>query len=164
MLTQAQRASLQLRNPYELNGAVAEVMQSAVAELDPVQARAWAQEAGASMSLQAAAAMRGMVPMDARLEAEIQRFNPMTADEVNAQRIAELTQTNPYGKAGFYSDSGEFVPPQGGNLTNAMMLESLAPELAAKLKAEAMPAAPAHNLTPGEQAAFMRAGYSVPNS
>jgi hypothetical protein len=67
------------------------------------------------------------------------------ADAAVQAQIDALTnngQFNPWGKAGFYTESGEFVPPQQGNLTAALQLESLSPELAAQLKAEAQPAMP----------------------
>jgi hypothetical protein len=167
-LTAAQRASLQLVNPYSQRGPVAEIMQSAVAELDPLQARAWRDEAGVTMSLQAAAAQRGLAPMTPELQAEIQRFNPLTADEARQQRIAELTASNPYGTPERHEEDANgnwtAIPGQPGNLTAAMELEALDPTLAAQLEAKARPGAaqPQHQFTQGDIAVLQRHGYAVP--
>ena len=61
--------------------------------------------------------------------------------EANAARIAQLTETNPYGSPGVYNEAGEYIPGAQPNVTAAFELESLDPSLAAKLKAEATPAA-----------------------
>ena len=65
------------------------------------------------------------------------------ADAATAARIEELTASNPFGQAGYYNEQGDLVPPVAGNLTAALELEALNPELAARLKAEAQPAQPA---------------------
>ena len=62
------------------------------------------------------------------------------------ERIAELTKANPYGKAGYF-EGDQLIAPTPGNMTAALELEALSPELAAKLKAEARPAAPQEGLS-----------------
>lgn len=160
-ITDEQRGKLTLANPFTMKGSVAEAIQAEVSKLDPMQAREWIAEAGAAMSLQAAAAAQGLTEMTPALRAEIDRLNPKTADEQKADRIAELTQSNPYGKAGFY-EGDEYVPPVPPNITACLELETLNAELAAKLKAEAAPAKPAHNLTPNEVRIMQAHGYTLP--
>ena len=84
--------------------------------------------------------------------------------EANAARIEELTASNPFGTAGYYNEQGDLVPPTQGNLTAVLELESLNPELAARLKAEAQPAQPAHQFTQGDLQVLARHGYTVPQS
>ena len=60
--------------------------------------------------------------------------------EANAARIAQLVESLPYGSQGYYQGD-EYIPGAPGNVTAAFELESLDPALAAKLKAEATPAA-----------------------
>ena len=85
-------------------------------------------------------------------------------EAANAARIEELTATNPYGTAGYYDEQGALVPPTQGNLTAALELEALNPDLAARLKAEAQPAQPAHQFTEGDLQVLARHGYAVPQS
>ena len=86
------------------------------------------------------------------------------ADAATAARIEELTATNPYGTAGYYDEQGALVAPTQGNLTAVLELEALNPDLAARLKAEAQPAQPAHHFTQGEVRALAQHGYAVPQS
>ena len=85
-------------------------------------------------------------------------------EATNAARIEELTATNPYGTAGYYDEQGALVPPTQGNLTAALELEALNPDLAARLKADAQPAQPAHHFTEGEVRILAQHGYAVPQS
>ena len=48
------------------------------------------------------------------------------------------------------------------NLTNQFLLEQLDPKTAAKYQAEATPAAPTHQFTPGDLQVLARHGYTVP--
>jgi hypothetical protein len=88
------------------------------------------------------------------------------ADAATAARIAELTATNPFGQAGFYTEQGDLVPPVAGNMTAALELESLDPALAAQLKAAAQPAAAqqGHQFTQGDLQVLAKHGYTVPQS
>ena len=86
------------------------------------------------------------------------------ADAATAARIEELTSSNPFGQAGYYDEQGDLVPPVAGNLTAALELEALNPDLAARLKAEAQPAQPAHQFTQGDLQVLARHGYTVPQS
>lgn len=79
-------------------------------------------------------ALVGVMPEVALSEAE-------RAEAALQEQIRQLTASNPYGKAGRYEVDGTFVEPQPGNLTAAMQLEAIAPEVAARLKKEAQPAA-----------------------
>ena len=87
-------------------------------------------------------------------------------DAAKAARIAELTASNPFGQAGYYDEKGDLVPPVAGNMTAALELESLNPELAARLKAEAQPAAAqqGHQWTQGDLQVLAQHGYTVPQS
>ena len=166
-LNDEQRSKLSLSNPFSLRGPTAEAIQAEVSRLDPVQARAWIEEAGATMSLQAAAAQQGLVQMTPAIQAEIARLNPRTVEEQNADRIAQLTaERNPYGAPGRYetNEAGEsvYVEPIKPNLTACLELESLNAELAAKLKAQAAPAKPAHNFTEREAQILQAHGYALP--
>lgn len=80
------------------------------------------------------------------------------------QEILASTDGNPYGSPDRYEGEA-FVPGRPANLTAAMTLEGLRPELAAKLKAQANPAAPAHNLTPAEVALVQQhGGFALPTA
>ena len=141
MLTQAQRDQLTLVNPWTKNGPVAQTMQSEVARLNPELAKSWIQESGASMSLAAAAAAQGLMETTPALQAEIERFNPVSQEEVKQQKIAWLKSQNPYGTPGRYLESGEYVPPVKENVTLSMQLDALiSPEESAAMKAAASPA------------------------
>ena len=88
------------------------------------------------------------------------------ADAATAARIEELTASNPFGQAGHYDEKGDLVPPVAGNLTAALELESLDPDLAARLKAEAQPAAAqqGHQWTQGDLQVLAQHGYTIPQS
>ena len=87
-------------------------------------------------------------------------------DAATAARIEELIASNPFGRAGFYDEQGDLVPPVAGNMTAALELESLNPALAAQLKAAAQPAAAeqGHQWTQGDLQVLARHGYTVPQS
>lgn len=169
-LTAQQRSKLSLSNPYTHTSRTAEIMQREVARLNPTQARLWAREANANMSLEAAAAAQGLTNLTPELQDEIERFNPQTDDEKRRNRIAELTKNNPYGELDSYEtltmpDGSERQVLKKGaapHLTNALELESIAPELAAELKAQRIPKAPAHSFSDREAMLLRRHGYSVP--
>ena len=88
------------------------------------------------------------------------------ADAAKAARIEELTAANPFGKAGYFNEQGDLVPPTQGNMTAALELEALNPELAAQLKAAAQPAAAqqGHQWTQGDLQVLAKHGYTVPQS
>ena len=88
-----QRATLKLDNPYKHQGKVAEALQREVARINPLQARLWAKEAGATMSLAAAAAQQGLTQMTPGLADEISRMNPQTEQEQQRRLISEATTT-----------------------------------------------------------------------
>ena len=78
LLSDEQRGRLTLINPWSKSGPVAEVMQSEVSRINPAMAKAWIAESGASMSLAAAAAAQGLMPVTPELRQEIDRFTPVT--------------------------------------------------------------------------------------
>ena len=156
------RAKLSVANPWTMKGHVAEAMQREVARLNPTQARLWAKEAGATMSLQAAAAAQGLAEMTPELADEINRFNPTSEAEQNQKRVRELTKTNPYGVKATQGPDGKMMPGVEPNLTHALELEILDPQLASKLKAEAAPPEPAHNFNEREQSLLLQHGFSLP--
>jgi hypothetical protein len=134
LISPEQRLSLSIANPYTMQGRVAEILQGEVAKLDPAQARQWAEESGASLSLAAAAAQQGLAELTPQLQREIDRLRPVSAEEATKVEIERiLAAGNPYAAT-------------TRNITNAIRLGELLPlaELE-KLKAEA-PAAAA----PGE--------------
>jgi hypothetical protein len=141
LLTNEQRDQLQLRNPFECKGPTAELMQAEVSRIAPEQAKAWISESGASMSLAAAAAAQGLMERTPALQAEIERYQPVSQEEKNQERVNWLKAQNPYGTPGRYLDSGEYQSPVAGNLSLAMELEAfIAPEEAAAMRAAASPA------------------------
>ena len=142
LLNDAQRSQLTLANPWTKTGPVAQTLQSEVARLNPDLAKEWIAESGASMSLAAAAAAQGLMQRTPALQAEIERFNPVSQEEQKQAEIDWLVTQNPYMTPGRYEESGQYVPPVAGNLTHAMRLEELAPEFAAELKAKSSPAPP----------------------
>ena len=159
-----QRATLRLDNPYKHQGKVAEALQREVARINPLQARLWAKEAGATMSLAAAAAQQGLTQMTPGLADEISRMNPQTEQERLRGLVAEATKNgNPYQKQGSYSEDGKFQEAPF-NLTQALMLEMQAPEEAARLKREATPKEKGHNFTDREAALLSMHGYKLPTS
>ena len=71
-------------------------------------------------------------------------------EQANAARIQEIldaTNGNPWGKPGEYLPDGSYQEPVPGNLTMQLSMQSLAPELAAQLQAQAAPPAPQQGLT-----------------
>lgn len=160
-LNDDQRNSLSLVNPWCKSGPVAQVIQREVARLDPQQAKIWIQEAGATLSLQAAAAQQGLTEMTPAIQAELRRMVPRTEEEQQQARIDQiLSQGNPWGEPARYEErdgQSVYIPPTQGSFTNQMLLLQLSPETAARLQAEATPAA-ADPLTPGERAAYARYG------
>ena len=141
LLNDSQRSQLTLVNPWTKSGPVAQTMQSEVARINPAQAKEWIAESGASMSLAAAAAAQGLMQSTPALQAEIERFNPVSQEEQNQQKLEWLKSQNVYGTPGRYLESGEYVPPTQGNMTLAMQLEELiSPEEAAGMRAAASPA------------------------
>jgi hypothetical protein len=141
-LTPEQLRGLTIANPFTLSGPVADRMKAAVSSIAPAQAQAWIAEAGASMSLQAKAAQLGLAEMTYDLQAEIEAFSPMTPEQAREARIDQLSALQPYGTQGQYDAQGNYIPGAAGNLTAAVELEALAPDVAAALKAKAQPAAP----------------------
>jgi len=143
LLNDAQRSQLTLTNPWTKTGPISDVMKSEVARINPVMAKEWIAESGASMSLAAAAAAQGLMEPTPALQAEIERFNPVSQEEQKQAQIDWLKSQNPYGTPGRYLDSGEYVPPVKENVTLYMQLEALiAPEEAAAMRAAASPAPP----------------------
>jgi hypothetical protein len=81
------------------------------------------------------AAMNGSLATAAPTQQELQD----AAKAAQIQQILDTTNGNPWGQPGYY-EGDTFVPPLPANLTQAFTLESLDPQLAARLKAEATPA------------------------
>jgi hypothetical protein len=80
-------------------------------------------------------------------------------EQANQQRIAELVESNPFGKQGYYAEDGSYIPAVQGSVTAQFELESLDPELAARLRAEATPA-PAP-INPADAAIWQQHGYAT---
>lgn len=98
LLTAAQQLkidpnSLQVKNPFLLQGTTAVSMQTAIAELDPAQAARWRLEAGESLSLGAAAAKAGLAPMTKEAFDNLAQMDPdflTGVEESRARREADL--------------------------------------------------------------------------
>ena len=96
-LTDVQRQKLTLQNPWTQSGPVAMVMQRRVAEIDPVQAKQWIQDAGATLSLTTAAASLGITEMTLATSEELSRMAPKTDEELRQEGIADvMSRDNPY--------------------------------------------------------------------
>jgi hypothetical protein len=157
-----QLQTLKTENPYRFSGPVAEAIQSQVAALNPQQARQWIEEAGASLSLAAAAASQGLAPMTPALQAELERLQPRTADEQRQARIAEILQAtggNPWGSPARY-EGEQLIPAREASLTAAFELASLDPQLSEQLQAKARPAA--QQINPADAAIWQQHGYAIP--
>lgn len=99
-------------------------------EADPVLLQIIAGTAPATVQLQVA---DGSLPDAAPTPQERQA-------EANRQQIeAIVSQGNPYGSQGRYAEDGSYVPGDPGNVTAALALEALDPDLATRLKLEAHP-------------------------
>ncbi len=126
LISPEQRLQLVPENPYLKSGRVAEALQTEVAKLNPEQARAWAEEAGATVSLAAAAAKQGLAELTPELQRELARLQPVTEEEARKSEIERiLAAGNPFAGA-------------TRNITNAIRLsELLPPGEIEKLKGEA---------------------------
>jgi hypothetical protein len=80
-------------------------------------------------------------------------------DAATAARIAELVESNPFGTQGYYAEDGSYIPAVQGSVTAQFELQALAPELAAKLQAEATPATTPIN--PADAAIWQQHGYAT---
>lgn len=148
--------NLSIKNPFTLQGEVAQRIQSEISRSQPELAQQWIEEAQASMSLAARAAALGLEPMTPKLRAEIERFTPVKPEVALTTRIEELIAQRPYGRPAGLDAEGNTTPALPPNITAAIQLEALAPQTAADLKAQmAPPAAPAPGAVDAEGAAFI---------
>lgn len=69
-------ANLKPQNPFRMEGPTAKTMQIAVADIDPVQAARWRNEAGQTYSLAAAAARSGITEHTAVTKQELLETDP----------------------------------------------------------------------------------------
>ena len=105
-LTDVQRQKLTLQNPWTQSGPVAMVMQRRVAEIEPVQAKQWIQDAGATLSLTTAAASLGITEMTLATSEELSRMAPKTDEELRQEGIADvMSRDNPYWTMEFVRNS-----------------------------------------------------------
>ena len=79
--------------------------------------------------------------------AETPQQRQEAAKTARIQEILDATNGNPWGKPGEYLPDGSYQEPVPGNLTMQLSMQSLAPELAAQLQAQAAPPAPQQGLT-----------------
>lgn len=80
-------AKLSVRNPWEMQGSVAESMQQSLIAVDPSLAQRWQKEAGIGLSLAARAVQKGLAPLTEETLAEFQQKAP--ADVIAAQQARE---------------------------------------------------------------------------
>lgn len=138
-LSDDQIRGLIIDNPWKYNSPTAQRLQSAVSRLYPERAKQWLDESGRQMSLLAAAARDGLVPMTGDLQAEIQAFTPQTPDEAKQAEIkAILANGNPWGAQGRY-EGDTYIEPVAPNLTAAFQLAALDQQLSDQLKLQANP-------------------------
>ena len=101
LLTAAQQLkidpnTLQVKNPFLLQGDTAVSMQTAISEIDPAQAARWRIEAGQSLSLGAAAAKAGLTPMTKETFDNLSQMDPdflVGVEESRARREAEMLKS-----------------------------------------------------------------------
>ena len=80
-------ATLKPQNPFRMEGPTAKTMQIAVAEIDPVQAARWRNDAGHTYSLAAAAARSGITEHTAVTKQELRDTDPdFVTGEMEAKR------------------------------------------------------------------------------
>ena len=160
-LTDAQRQKLTLLNPWTQSGPVAMVMQRRVAEIDPVQAKQWIQDAGATLSLTTAAASLGITEMTMAASEELSRMAPKTDEELRQEGIEDvMSRGNPFGEPARIEE-GRMIPKGKGNLTDQHRLKMLDPALAEKMERLSNPQ-PAHNFTDREVMILRSKGFAVP--
>lgn len=75
-LIDEQISSLKADNPFKFSGEVSERVQIEIGRLNATQARVWAQGAGQSLSLRAAAARHGLIEGDLKTAIELERLTP----------------------------------------------------------------------------------------
>ena len=88
-------AELKAVNPFTQQGKVAESLQIAAQSVNPLQAAKWAKEAGQEASLEAAAALAGVIEMTADAHKSLMESDPdylVGVQEAQARREAELLQ------------------------------------------------------------------------
>ena len=77
---------MSVRNPFEMKGKRAEMIQAAVSQIDPVQAAAWRQAAGGELSLACQMAERGLIEHSSSTKSELWEKSP---DYVTQKKKAE---------------------------------------------------------------------------
>ena len=65
-----------VRNPFEMKGKRAEMLQAAISELDPAQAAAWNRDAGGELSLACQMAERGLIEHNSSTKKELWEKSP----------------------------------------------------------------------------------------
>jgi len=90
-------SKLQPRNPWTLQGPVAESLQLSLTSVDPELSQQWQKEAGVGLSLAAIAVQKGLEPLSAETLAEFQEKAP--ADLIEAQKAREADIQRGYEEA-----------------------------------------------------------------
>ena len=80
---------LQAKNPYTLQGPVAELMQASVAQIDAEQAQRWSEEAGAGLSLATLAYQQGLGEMTPSIFNELALNRPADVAAAREQAIED---------------------------------------------------------------------------
>lgn len=156
-LTQEQLRALSIQNPYSQRGPVAQRIQSALARTAPAIAQQMLAESGAEMSLQAKAAQMGLAEMTNDLKAEIEAFSPKTPEQARFDRVQEILAKEPGGRAGYYNDAGDYVPPKQADMTLMMELSALDPTAFQREELHRKPPAADPNALTAEGAARVNA-------
>lgn len=99
VLVQACRAAgidankVQPTNPFEKNGKVADLLQAAVAEIDPAQAAKWRVAAGGSLSVATLAELEAGGDLSAAAKADLYAHDHQFVSDLQKQRTAEQAAT-----------------------------------------------------------------------
>jgi len=163
-LTAEQIRGLSISNPYSQRGPTAQRIQSALARTAPAIAQQFLAESGAEMSLQAKAAQMGLTEMTNDLQAEIEAFSPKTPEQARFDRVQEILAQAPGGRAGYYDEAGDYVPPKEGNATLMMELAALDPDAYQREELHRKPPTPNPGALTEEGAAFVNARLASMNA
>lgn len=163
-LSPEQLRGLSIANPYTQRGATAQRIQSALARTAPAIAQQMLAESGAEMSLQAKAAQMGLTEMTNDLQAEIEAFSPKTPEQARYDRVQEILAKEPGGRAGYYNDAGDYVPPKPADMTLMMELSALDPTAFQREELHRKPPEVNPNALTAEGAEFVNARLASMNA
>ena len=98
------------------------------------------------------------------LQAEIAAFSPVTPEQARFDRVQEILAQEPGGRAGYYNEAGDYVPPTEGNATLLMELAALDPDAYQREELHRKPPTPAEGAITQEGADFINARLASMNA